>query len=590
MSRPAVPAPSESPSKRFEIEAKYAIPDDRTFERLRTLESLAAYTFHFQVQQDIDDVYLDTAGRELLRAGWACRVRSGMAPGRQVVTLKGLGRSRGAIHRREENEVEITAGLPPGEWPAGPVHDTVLTLTQGAALETLLELHQVRILHDVRRDGRVAAVRFLDRVAVTAGDRQLTTLEMEIELAADGNLADLWELERLLRRFRLQAESRSKLERALAWVESTHAAGSTVPIPPVAAPAAAAEPAPAKRKTATPSQQRVAPPEPKRAAPAPAAPERAPKKRRKGPAVRADEPLAEAGRTILAFHCERMLAHEEGTRAGADLEELHDMRVATRRQRAALRIVEPYFRRKAIDPVRNGLREVAQALGAVRDLDVLLEELAAYRHGLHDRGPTPLEPLALAWTERRDTAREGLLAHLDSTDWTAFKDEYSRFLSSPGAGVRAASRGEIPQPHLVAQVLPAEIWSHYGAIRAYEAVLSWAAPPTLHALRIECKRLRYLLEFFRDTLDDAIEESIDNLVALQDHLGKLNDSHVTEGLVREFLAGPRVVNHEIAAAAGRYLEFHEDRVRALRRDVGAPWGKVAGPEFRRALAGAVAVL
>ena len=578
MSRPAVPRPSESLPKRFEIEAKYAIPDDRTFERLRALESLAGYTFHFQVQQDIDDVYLDTAGRDLLRAGWACRIRRGVVADRQLVTLKGLGRARGAIHRREEHEIETPAGLPLSEWPVGPVRDTVLSLAHGATLETLLELHQVRILHDVRRDGRVAAVRFLDRVVVSSSSRQLTTLEMEIELQSGGNLADLWELERVLRRFRLQAESRSKLERALAWVESTNAPDG----------AASNSAAPPSTEHAPPEHQRAVPPARRRAAMAPAV--HAAKRRRKGPAVRGDEPIAEAGRTILAFHCERMLEHEDGTRAGTDLEELHAMRVATRRQRAALRIVQPHFRRKAIEPVRRGLRDVARGLGAVRDLDVLLEELAAYRGGLHDRGHTPLEPLALAWAERRDRGREALLAYQDGSDWAAFKDEYGRVLATPGAGVRATSRGEIPQPHLVAQVLPAEIWSHYGAIRAYEAVLSWAAPPTLHALRIECKRLRYLLEFFRDALDGAIEESIDNLVALQDHLGKLNDSHVTEGLVREFLAGPRAVTPEIAAASGRYLEFNEDRVRALRRDLGVPWAKVTGPDFRGALATAVAVL
>ena len=61
--------------------------------------------------------------------------------------------------------------------------------------------------------------------------------------------------------------------------------------------------------------------------------------------VRADDPMAEAGRKILHYHWEQALAHEAGTIARGS-EELHDMRVATRRQRAALRIVMPHFRRE----------------------------------------------------------------------------------------------------------------------------------------------------------------------------------------------------------------------------------------------------
>ena len=64
----------------------------------------------------------------------------------------------------------------------------------------------------------------------------------------------------------------------------------------------------------------------------------------KTPGVAADDHLAEAGRKVMRFHLARMLAREAGTRDGRDPEELHAMRVATRRQRAAWRVFGASFR------------------------------------------------------------------------------------------------------------------------------------------------------------------------------------------------------------------------------------------------------
>ena len=62
------------------------------------------------------------------------------------------------------------------------------------------------------------------------------------------------------------------------------------------------------------------------------------------PGVTSEDHVAEAGRKVMRFHLARMLAREAGTRAGHDPEELHAMRVATRRQRAAWRVFGASFR------------------------------------------------------------------------------------------------------------------------------------------------------------------------------------------------------------------------------------------------------
>ena len=98
----------------------------------------------------------------------------------------------------------------------------------------------------------------------------------------------------------------------------------------------------------------------------------------KTPGVTAEDLHAEAGRKVLRFHLARMIAREAGTREGEDPEELHAMRVATRRMRAAWRVFGDGFRTDRTAKFRRRLRTVAARLGAVRDLDVLIEATEAF--------------------------------------------------------------------------------------------------------------------------------------------------------------------------------------------------------------------
>jgi inorganic triphosphatase YgiF len=92
---------------------------------------------------------------------------------------------------------------------------------------------------------------------------------------------------------------------------------------------------------------------------------------------------------VLRRHFAVMLAYEPGVRLGADPEELHDMRVATHRLRAALKLYADALPRRA-EQYERDLRFVANALGDVRDLDVhlsrLVEERRDLRRGHHRPG------------------------------------------------------------------------------------------------------------------------------------------------------------------------------------------------------------
>jgi CHAD domain-containing protein len=151
--------------------------------------------------------------------------------------------------------------------------------------------------------------------------------------------------------------------------------------------------------------------------------------------------------------------------------------------------------------------------------------------------------------------------------------------------------GKIPRPTLVAHVIAVDIWAHYASVSAFGAVLPCASVETLHALRTECKGLRYLLEFFGEALDPCIEEAIEAIVAVQDHLGELQDAIVTIEFVRAFLAEPAAVaSHEVTTAARRYLESRQSRIENLRSCVDRPWMGVSDRGFKACLARATASL
>ena len=304
--------------------------------------------------------------------------------------------------------------------------------------------------------------------------------------------------------------------------------------------------------------------------------------------VTAEDHVAEAGRKVLRFHLARMLAREPGTRMGVDLEELHGMRVATRRQRAAWRVFGDSFRRKRTKRYRNGLREIAARLGAVRDLDVLLEAADHYRQDLPVTEQRALEPLLADWRAHRDDALLLLTRELDSEGYQRWVEDYREFVRTDGAAVLPVGPVEA---HRVRDTAPSAIWAAYQQVRAYEPVLRWADIETLHELRIAAKWLRYSLEFVREALGPESAPLIARVTALQDHLGLMHDADVAASMARAFLvAHAGDLSTQESAAIGRYLVSCEREVTRLRRSIAVPWRGVAGIGFRRGLGRVVAGL
>ncbi len=312
------------------------------------------------------------------------------------------------------------------------------------------------------------------------------------------------------------------------------------------------------------------------------------------PGLFPEDPMSEAGRKILRYHFAHMLQNEAGTRLGEDIEALHDMRVATRRMRAAFEIFAHYYRPKAMHPFVRGLRATGKALGRVRDLDVFMAKARKYLKTLPKEERGGLSPLLDAWQAGREAARQRMLDYLDGDKYSRFVESFARFLETPGAGARPRG-GEIPRPSRVCEAAPVLIYERMAHVRAYEPMLEQADIAQLHALRIAFKRLRYTVEFFREVLGAEAAEVIAALKAMQDHLGDLNDADVACKIISRFLAEWEETRRALPLSGrdnpqpvAAYLAYRRAERHRLMTTFPAAWAQFHSPDFKRALALAVA--
>lgn len=200
----------------MEIEAKFAIPDAATFERLLEAPTLAGMQAGPASRKLVHDRYLDTADRRFMRNGFACRVRD-KGDG-WLATLKGLGAGAGALHRRIELEVSLPAcELNVQDWPAGEARKMALELSAGKPLELVFEMWQERNVRLLRsQSGEDPVIELSLDVTRRRDAEEMPDYEVEGELLP--GRSEQW-LELLMETLREQwgliPEPRSKFERGL---------------------------------------------------------------------------------------------------------------------------------------------------------------------------------------------------------------------------------------------------------------------------------------------------------------------------------------------------------------------------------------
>ncbi|MEE8525877.1 MAG: CHAD domain-containing protein [Thermoanaerobaculia bacterium] len=274
-------------------------------------------------------------------------------------------------------------------------------------------------------------------------------------------------------------------------------------------------------------------------------------------------PAAEAARHIHRTLLETMRSNEDGVRQDLDSEFLHDFRVSVRRTRSALGQIKGVFPATALGYFKRELAWLGMLTGPARDLDVYLLKIDDYEALLPTAVRKDLEPLRdfLAARQRREQRK--LVAGLDGNRYRRLLADWQAFLGgeADGAWSGGAAKDD-PPPNCrrpIVEIAGKRIWKVYRRVLEKGRMIDDDSPDeSLHRLRIECKKLRYLMEFFRSLYAHTdVGRLIKALKDLQDNLGDFNDYSVQQEQLRDFarrMLAEGMADADISMAMGRLVE------------------------------------
>jgi inorganic triphosphatase YgiF len=458
----ARPQTAAGEARALETELKFQVPPAQGSALRRAVATASARTVRLQA------FYADTPDHRLAAAGLALRLRK---EGRLwVQTLKGRG---DGLMRRLEHEVRLppqtgAPALDPQRHAGSAAGDALaLALGDGAELHTLYATDIRRLHRRVRHGGALIEIAY-DHGRIVAGGRAVAVNEIEFELVSGPPAALPALAARWAARFGLWWDVRTKSERGFRL-----ALGQDL-VPAVKAGAAE---------------------------------------------LPADAGPADAWALVLHSALAQALPNAAEIAAGTDApEHLHQLRVALRRLRSALR----WFAAWSSDaPAAHALetewREPFRRLGAARDADVLTHSL---QPALAAAGAPPF-----TWPAPPPGAGPGEVVRSP-----AFTTLLLRTLALSMLPAAADAGGGRRALEAAAHDVLRRAWRR---VRRDAAGFAAAGVEDQHRTRKRLKRFRYGLEFLMPLLAPKSAQRLHLAVCTAlDALGELNDLHTAEARLR----------------------------------------------------------
>lgn len=214
-----------------------------------------------------------------------------------------------------------------------------------------------------------------------------------------------------------------------------------------------------------------------------------------------------------------------------DPERLHQLRVAMRKIRALFSVCKDMFDAAWLQSHKEKMRRVMGRTGDMRDIDVYLAEMDEYRKLLPKELHPGLNRLEHYLLQKQKQQRKKLESFLRSEEFLKEMEELALFAKTErpqGAGEEALSPVIIPVKRALKQRYK-KVLKKGGEIEADSAAHEY------HMVRIEVKKLRYLMEFFHSVFDEeAYEKMLASLKSIQSILGKHQDLDVQREHLKQF--------------------------------------------------------
>ncbi len=271
-------------------------------------------------------------------------------------------------------------------------------------------------------------------------------------------------------------------------------------------------------------------------------------------------PEGPAGRALsdlLSAYLSVMRQNEEGIAADTDTEFLHDYRVALRRMRSLL----PEFRSAVDDKIfrelSRRLKVVAAATGPLRDLDVLLLSRQAYTQRVPDGLRGGIESYFCRVAEERAVRYRELRGYLTSVNYEGEIHRIGGLMEEIRTGAAGSSLRKTADRSLSKRLR-----------RVEKDLISLSTMDgseiARHRVRIQCKKLRYLLEALSPVYPKkSVNRAIRELKRFQDALGRLQDVAVQQESLLAIIHDDETTHPRVAAAIGALVSTLSDESNAF---------------------------
>jgi CHAD domain-containing protein len=236
-------------------------------------------------------------------------------------------------------------------------------------------------------------------------------------------------------------------------------------------------------------------------------------------------PAREAVRRIVCSMLEIAARNVPGILSDLDTEFLHDYRICLRKIRSVLSLIKEIYPAEETQRIRAIVGDLARQTNRLRDLDVYLLARDEYRELLPPGLRPALEEMFKDFSmERADEVRR-VKTKLRAPSWHKLFREIDEYFSqeTPHESSPAADLH-------VGPLAFGRIYKRYRKVREIAREIgAEASDEVVHQLRIECKKLRYLMEFFNELIPEQEGTAqLKLLRRLQNRLGDFNDASVQQ--------------------------------------------------------------
>lgn len=243
----------------------------------------------------------------------------------------------------------------------------------------------------------------------------------------------------------------------------------------------------------------------------------------------------DAANRIISRCIPIMRANESGIIADHDTEFLHDYRVQLRKIRSVLSLFKGVYDDTQTGELKRRFSELAAQTGRLRDLDVYLLKKSEYHALLPESLHNGLDALLDTLRRQRVSEKNKLGRHLRSAAYEREITALGEIFSRPKALVPGEQADQPAHSYACER-----IWQRYRKVRRIALDIGpHTEDAEVHELRIHCKKLRYLIEFFGAAFPQAeLKRLLKPLKRLQDTLGLFNDYSVQQQSLQAFLQAP----------------------------------------------------